>query len=190
MTFLERLAARVLLIDDAGRTLLLRGGDPARPGERWWITPGGGVDAGETRAQAAARELFEETGLRVDPAALGAPVWHEVTEFSFDAVAYRQDQDFFLHRVSQWQVDTAGFSALERRTIDEHRWWSIEELDATDETIYPTELAGLLRRFRVEDSPGVTVTRPDGVLAARPGDDGGGGPLAGRDVGVPRGLPC
>jgi hypothetical protein len=33
----------VLLLDDAGRVLLFRGGDPAAP-ERgtWWITPGGG----------------------------------------------------------------------------------------------------------------------------------------------------
>jgi 8-oxo-dGTP pyrophosphatase MutT (NUDIX family) len=146
MTVLDRWAARVLLVDRADRTLLLRGGDPARPGLRWWFTPGGGLDDGELPAAGAARELFEETGLRVEPEELGEPIWHQVTHFSYDRRQYRQEQDFFLVRVPEWQVDTAGFDAEERLTIDAHRWWSAEELDATDETIYPEDLADLLRR--------------------------------------------
>ena len=145
MTLIDRPAARVLLVDGAGRTLLFRGGDPARPGERWWFTPGGGLEPGETRAQGAARELFEETGLRVDPTEFGEPVWHQVTEFSYNNVRYRQDQDFFLHRVTEWQVDTAGFDDAEQRTITDHRWWSAPELDAATEQIFPVGLADLLR---------------------------------------------
>jgi len=147
VTVLDRRAARVLLVDGAGRTLLLHGGDPARPGQRWWFTPGGGLDDGETLAEGAARELYEETGLRVDPAELGDPVWHEITEFSYRARSYRQEQDFFLLRVAEWQVDTAGMDDDEQETITEHRWWSAAEIEASDEQIYPLELAGLLRRL-------------------------------------------
>lgn len=147
MTVLDRRAARVVLVDQSDRTLLLRGGDPARPGLRWWFTPGGGLEEQETPAEGAARELFEETGLRVPPADLGDPVWRQVTEFSYDGRSYRQDQDFFLVRVPQWQVDTTGFDPAERDTIDAHRWWSADEIEASDELIYPEELAGLLRRL-------------------------------------------
>jgi 8-oxo-dGTP pyrophosphatase MutT (NUDIX family) len=147
VTVHDRRAARVVLIDAADRTLLLRGGDPARPGLRWWFTPGGGLDDGETPAEGAARELFEETGLRVAPADLGEPVWHQVTHFSYNSREYRQDQEFFLFRVPEWQVDTAGFDPEEQRTIDDHRWWSVAELETTAETIYPEELAELLRRL-------------------------------------------
>ncbi|WP_433296967.1 NUDIX hydrolase [Actinoplanes sp. CA-030573] len=145
MTQIDRRAARVLLVDRAGRTLLLHGGDPARPGERWWFTPGGGIEEGETPAEGAARELAEETGLRVDPAELGEPVWHEVTEFSYRERAYRQDQDFFLLRVAEWQIDTAGMDEDEQQTITEHRWWSAEEIEASSEQIFPRTLARLLR---------------------------------------------
>jgi 8-oxo-dGTP pyrophosphatase MutT (NUDIX family) len=147
VTVLDRRAARVVLVDRADRTLLMRGSDPARPGLRWWFTPGGGLEPGETSAQGAARELFEETGLQVTADALGEPVWHQVTEFSYDGRTYRQDQNFFLVRVSEWDVDTSGFDPAERDTIDAHRWWSADEIDASDELIYPAELASLLRRL-------------------------------------------
>ena len=146
MTFIDRRAARVLLIDAAERALLLHGGDPARPEQRWWFTPGGGLDTGETPAQGAARELLEETGLRADPAELGDPVHHEVTEFSYDNRQYRQKQDFFVFRVEKWDVDTAGFDDQEQRSITGHRWWSMAELDASTEQIFPIGLADLLRR--------------------------------------------
>jgi 8-oxo-dGTP pyrophosphatase MutT (NUDIX family) len=142
---IDRRAGRVLLVDLAGRVLLLHGGDPARPGLRWWFTPGGGLDAGETTVDAACRELFEETGLRVTPDRLGGPVRHEVTEFSYDGRQYRQEQDFFLLRVPDWQVDTAGMDEEERLTITEHRWWSAAEIEASQEEIYPVDLAALLR---------------------------------------------
>jgi 8-oxo-dGTP pyrophosphatase MutT (NUDIX family) len=142
VTIEDRRAARVLLVDRDERLLLLRGGDPAQPGLRYWFTPGGGLDPGESPAQGAARELFEETGLRVDPAELGEPVWHQVTEFSYDNQWYRQDQEFFLLRVPQWQVDTAGFAA---DAIDDFRWWTADEMVGSTESIYPEDLAGLLR---------------------------------------------
>ena len=147
MTVIDRRAARVVLVDRADRTLLLRGADPARPGMRWWFPPGGGLDPGESPAQGAARELFEETGLRVDPAELGEPVWHQITHFSYDNRQYRQEQEFYVVRVPEWQIDTTGFDIEEQRTIDDHRWWSVAELEATAETVYPEELADLLRRL-------------------------------------------
>ncbi|HEX2416681.1 MAG TPA: NUDIX domain-containing protein [Micromonosporaceae bacterium] len=145
--FVVRPGARVLLVDGMERVLLLRGSDPANPTERYWFTVGGGVDTGETRAQAAARELWEETGLAIPPDALGEPVWQEVAEFPFDGHWYRQDQEFFLMRVPRWDVNTAGWEELERRTVDQIRWWKVDELESTDETYYPAELPVLLRRL-------------------------------------------
>lgn len=53
------------VILDAGRVLLLRRAD-----FRTWALPGGGVEAGESAAQAAIREVREETGLDVALTAL------------------------------------------------------------------------------------------------------------------------
>jgi 8-oxo-dGTP pyrophosphatase MutT (NUDIX family) len=151
---LPRRAARVLLIDHTGRVLLFRGWDPARPSHRYWFTPGGGLDPDESTVRGAARELAEETGLRVRPEDLGEPVWSEVTTFPFDGRWYRQEQEFFLLVVPEWRVDTAGFDHVERGSIDEHRWWSLADLEATDERVYPDDLAGLLRRVLADQEAG------------------------------------
>lgn len=143
-TFHPRRAARVLLVDAGDRVLLFEGSDPARPGHRYWFTPGGGLRPGETPAEGGARELAEETGLRLAPAELGDPVRAETVEFPFDGVWYRQEQEFFLVRVPGWAVDTAGFDEIERASAHGHRWWSAAELATTTERYYPADLPDLL----------------------------------------------
>jgi 8-oxo-dGTP diphosphatase len=49
--------------DAAGRLLLIRRGH--EPGAGLWSLPGGRIEPGETDEQAVAREILEETGLRV-----------------------------------------------------------------------------------------------------------------------------
>ncbi|MBX6354614.1 MAG: NUDIX domain-containing protein [Micromonosporaceae bacterium] len=146
MDAIPRRAARVLLVDGAGRVLMFHGFDPARPAHSYWFTVGGGLEPDEPAAAGAARELAEETGLRMTAAQLGSPIWREVTEFPFDGRWYRQEQEFFLVQVPAWEVVTDGFDAVERGSIDGYRWWTISELESTTERFYPVELPDLLRR--------------------------------------------
>ena len=97
-----------------------------------------------------ARQAVENRPLT--PEQLGEPVWDEVTEYPFDGLWYRQRQEFFLVRVPSWEVDTRGFDQVERDSIDDHRWWEVAELESTDERVYPTDLASLMRRLLASDA--------------------------------------
>jgi 8-oxo-dGTP pyrophosphatase MutT (NUDIX family) len=139
-----RVAARVILLDAEGRTLLFRGSDPSRPEDgTWWLTPGGGVEPGESLEQAARREVQEETGC-VLPADLGPVVLRREIRYSFENREYEQSEHFFLAVVDHPEVDYSGWTEVERRTMQTHRWWTADELRTTTETVYPETLLHLL----------------------------------------------
>lgn len=144
----NRVAGRVIVLDPDGRVLLFRCFDPARPEDRWWATPGGGLDDGETPREAAARELREETGLDITPETLGAPFFDNLVEFSFNGRMLRQRNHFFVLRTVPFEVSTAGFDEMERETHVETRWWDVDELRQTTDIYFPVELAELMGRLQ------------------------------------------
>lgn len=122
----------------------MHGFDPANPSVRYWLTPGGGLEPGETAAEAAARELHEETGLQVVPRELGQPVWHDVSVFPFEGRLYEQSQDFFLIRTAAFAAAPVAMEDHELRSVLDLAWWTLESLVATIETVYPADLAALV----------------------------------------------
>ncbi|GAA4597033.1 NUDIX hydrolase [Planotetraspora phitsanulokensis] len=154
--FIQRPSARLLLADDNDRLLLFSSVDAT------WFTPGGGVDEGEPLVMAAVRELREETGFRVAPEELGPVVatasghwragWDGRIRFSVDS--------FFFLRVPEFDVSGEGLERHEADYITGHRWWSLEELRATEENVLPWGLAGLLERLYAGEIPAEPVRLP------------------------------
>ena len=138
-----RHAARVVLVDERGATLLLQGFDPPRRlAGRGWNTPGGGLEAGESYEQAGLREVAEETGLRLPT--LGEPVLDRESTFRFEGAVIRQHDRFFIARTTRFDASDAGWTALERRATAGMRRWTPQQLATTSETVYPVDLLALL----------------------------------------------
>ncbi|MGI8723738.1 MAG: NUDIX hydrolase [Geodermatophilaceae bacterium] len=104
---------------------------------RWrvWVPPGGAVEPGETPREAAARELHEETGLRVHLLALPAavavrsyhPEWSATLGLSYAAIADRSSP--LTPEIGQpvaWTSLEEGWQSLfgeDRRRIRWHAGW-------------------------------------------------------------------
>ena len=142
-----RPSARVLVLDPQQRLLLLgsRGSAPtdATP-VRFWYTTGGGVEDGEDLRTAAVRELAEEVGLVVDPAALEGPVWLRRHVQRWGEMVVDARETYFVLRDVVHEVDPSGRTAEELVADQPHRWWSLEELVASPESFGPRTLAEVL----------------------------------------------
>ncbi|MGH6956890.1 MAG: NUDIX hydrolase [Caulobacteraceae bacterium] len=166
----ERPTARVVLLDPAGRVLLMRGRLPDAPdGPSFWYTVGGGAEIGETLAEAAAREIVEETGLL--DAKLGPVLWtDEVVLADVSGVRRLFKQSYFLARTAGGALSRLGWQDYEHRLTDDVRWWTLGELRLSRETIYPIGFAVLLADVlagRMSSEPLVVAT-PDGPVSPTP----------------------
>ncbi|MFI9027211.1 NUDIX hydrolase [Streptomyces sp. NPDC053560] len=150
-----RRVSRVVLLDPEDRVLLMHGFEPDEPSRTWWFTPGGGLEGAESREEAALRELAEETG--ITDAELGPVLWRRECSFPFDGRRWDQDEWFYLARTRSTVTRLSGLTELERRSVAGLRWWTVAELSASHETVYPTRLAELLRTLLDEGPPSAPV---------------------------------
>jgi 8-oxo-dGTP pyrophosphatase MutT (NUDIX family) len=138
----SRSTVRVILID-RDRTLLFEDSDPGVPDARWWVTPGGGVDDGESELQAGMREVAEETGCVLTEHDLLGPIAVRHVVHGYSDQVLEQDESFYLAMVAPFEVDITAHTEDERITIKQYRWWTHDELRHTAEWIWPQELVEL-----------------------------------------------
>lgn len=153
----ERPTARVLLFDEDGRILLLKGRLPNRPAHTSsWFTVGGGVEPGETLIEAALREIAEETGF-VEGVELGPIVWvRESVSALVTGETVRFKESYIVARCRGGEPTRDGWEQYERDLIDDIRWWSLDEIAATSDRIWPErfcELIGAAARGEHPDEP-------------------------------------
>lgn len=143
----HRPSARVILAAPDDRVLLFRfvPPDPWPKDDPSWHLPGGGIEPGETPAEAAAREALEETGHVLSPAGLGDPVAVNEGPWSNLGRHFYTVHTYFFARVPS---STVAPTALEDYEREEwrlgNRWWSTAELARATDRIFPPGLAGIL----------------------------------------------
>ena len=147
-----RRAARVILLDTEQRLLLTRFSFSDR---EVWTTVGGGVEPGETHAEAARRELVEEAGLEV--ADVGACVWtreHVIPDpVSIDV----QLERYYLVRTQPFEpVPRLSWEALAAEGMTGLRWWPLAEIVAATETRFAPRPLGRLVQELLRDGPPAT----------------------------------
>lgn len=141
----HRRASRIILLDDRDRFLLmLTVSSRLKIPVVQWITPGGGVEPGESHEQGAIRELFEETGLVV--ADVGEPVFTiDGSRLFASGHVQTTHTEFFVVRTAAFTPVTDHWMENEFDDIRDVRWWTLDELKATSEPYSPEPLISLVQ---------------------------------------------
>ncbi|MEZ5270933.1 MAG: NUDIX domain-containing protein [Ilumatobacteraceae bacterium] len=149
-----REAVRAILLTPDRDVLLVRFEFP-NTGLRWAM-PGGGLEPGETHAQALRRELAEEVGL-LDPPA-GTHVWDRLHIIPFiDGQWDGQRERFFLVPTERFEPRPhLSWPELHAEYLFELRWWHLDEI-ADGLPFVPAGMAGHLRRLALEGPPNSPV---------------------------------
>jgi len=120
--------------------------------EPLWVTPGGGLEEGEDAADAVVRELYEETGLRIDAA--GQPIWNRALEFRWKEQIILQHETYFWVRTERFEPEAVAMQAGDE--IDYflgYRWWPISTLPDRDDDFAPKTIGGLIRTLLRDGAP-------------------------------------
>ena len=136
-----RRAARLIVLDPAGRALMFRYDVPGR--DPFWVTAGGECEPEESFEDAARRELLEETGFTADP---GPQIARMTPEFiTVQGEPVQADERFFLVRVAEAVIDTSRHTETELALMTQHRWFTLDELNDWPEAVFPVNLADMIR---------------------------------------------
>jgi 8-oxo-dGTP diphosphatase len=139
-----------MLFDESGDILLIRFVVPREDGEFvFWALPGGEIEAGETEAEAAGRELAEELGIEV---AVQGPVYRDANMFLHQGEMQDNVDFLFWARCRRAEPRLIGVTAEEIGIMKEIRWWTAQEIAGARERIFPVELAA--RMFEMLDLRG------------------------------------
>jgi len=144
----HRETARVLLLDQQNRIFLLKTHfDPEVQLPARWITPGGGFDPGEATLSAAIRELAEETGIQASAEQLGQPIWLSEGIWRWgDGINQHSYVDHFYQlTIDGFELDDSRWTEDERRDVLEYRWWNLQELIESGESVGPSDLLEFLK---------------------------------------------
>ena len=149
----ERKSSRLVIVNQRDEIFLFCHQDPPRRRNprRYWVTPGGGVEPGETWEQAAIREMWEETGINGVP--LGPWVWFRTKVDPEAEPPFLSVERYFLVRVDRDDVNFDNQFEYEREVYLQHQWWSVAAIRASNETFYPAGMADLLAQIASGDLP-------------------------------------
>jgi 8-oxo-dGTP diphosphatase len=137
-----RIRVAVLIWRDS-EVLLVR---HEKGGHSYWLVPGGGVDAGETMVEAAARELLEETGLGVEVGRL---------LLLCEAIDPRPGGRHILNAVFAGTVRTGTLAVGADKALRDARWQPLDALASLE--MFPPIGAELLAVCREAGSGPVRV---------------------------------
>ena len=158
-----RKSVKVILLNHKNELLLLHVEDPSTTEidgtyhGSFWHMIGGEMEGNETVEETALRELYEETGIKSAEVELGPVVWYGEFDLIVLGKLRRVKQRFIVGRTQITKISLANLTEAERAITKKATWFSLEEIKASKEIIYPVLLPEYLPEILEGDYPGEPI---------------------------------
>ncbi len=120
--------------------------------ESIWITPGGGLDEGESFEEALKRELFEELGIELTEPAPFVFYRNPLYELK-NGGTVQSEERFYLVACDDKTFSYDGWTESENKRMTAGKWWSVEEIRQSEETFFSKDIVEILERLSQGEIP-------------------------------------
>ena len=136
--------ARVILINEFNEIYLFKFHfEFLQEDKTLWVTPGGGVEEGETFEEGLQRELYEELGLDIiidEPYAF----FRRIPFISASGEEFISDERYFIIKDFHETISFDHMSSGEMALTKDGRWWSADDISSSDEEFFAEDLEDIL----------------------------------------------
>ena len=117
-----------------------------------WITPGGGLEEGESFEDGLKRELFEELGIKLtEPAPF---VYYRTPLYELQGgETVRSEERFYLIFCNDTGFSYDSWTESEQKRMTAGKWWSVEEIRQSEEEFFSKDVVGIMDRISKGERP-------------------------------------
>ena len=154
-----RKSIKVILVNPRNEIVLVLVDDPRIVDEngkyngQFWNLVGGALEDGETPKEAALREIYEEIGIDANKIKFGHEVWHGEIVLQIAENETLIDQRFFVASTTVENFDQSHLTEDEKGKVKTVKWFALDDIKNSKETIYPKKLAEYLEPILAGNIP-------------------------------------
>lgn len=109
-----------------------------------WITPGGGLEDGETFDMALKREVFEELGIKLNQCYKQIYYRNPIYSLKNGELAQCEERFFLVYLDGKEEFSFINWTEHESKRMLYGKWWSIADIQQSEDEFFSSDIINIL----------------------------------------------
>lgn len=144
---ITRMSSRAIILNKNNEIFLFQYNfDYFANGNVVWITPGGGLEDGESFEMALKREVFEELGIQLNQCYKQIYYRNPIYYLKNGEIAQCEER-FYLVYLDREEFSYNNWTESERKRMLYGKWWSIDKIQQSGDEFFSSDLINILEKL-------------------------------------------